>query len=320
MKKILHDFCKDFVSAEKIISRAEPLQMPYAYPICAQMFVDRGIKPDAKKLKAADKVFGHKAGLFFDFSGTSALMLISHLSMAEDAEAQMERIQAAKNVLRSAFDQSEALPLAAVVLTQGTEEAQWEGVVADAKKLYDHIRKKNRILTSGGDLIYSILMAKSGKKTEALDQVKDCYERLKEVLPGTEPTTLARVLTLDGDGSSEEKCNRFMELYGKLNEKGLAFGKRYQLPMLGLATLLPMETDDIVEDIVEVDKYLARQDLYRGLLNWYSATVRLMHATMIVAGANALERRKNGEVEESGRNALLALDISLWSIFYVLFI
>ena len=85
--------------------------------------------------------------------------------------------------------------------------------------------------------------------------------------------------------------------------------------------MMPNDIDEIVNDICEVDKYLARQDLYRGLLHWYSKTVRLMHATMIVTGAYAKERRKQeGTDDHYVKAELLAMNISLWNLFYVLFI
>lgn len=320
MKKALHDFCKDFISAEKIISKAEPLQMPYVYPICAQMFAERGLKPDVKLMKQCDKLFAEKAGMFFDFTGTSVLMLVSHLSMTENPKKAIEAIGEAKAILKQRFDSSEALPLAALILTQGTEKDNWPAIADEAKSIFDAIVGSHHLLTSGGDMIFSILLAKSGKHAEITEDAGSCYQLLKELLPGTDPRTLSRVLALENGGTPEEKCVRFMEVYNKLKEKGYVYGKRYQLPMLGLTAMLPMDTDEIVDDICEVDKYLSRQDLYRGLLMWYSKTVRLMHAAMIVAGAFALERRRSGEDVDDGVNTLLTLDVSLWSLFYVLFI
>jgi hypothetical protein len=321
MKKYLHDFCREFVATEKSISRAEPLQMPYVYPICAQMFVENGKRPDSKKLKQSDSLFGKKAGLFFELSGTSALMLISHLSMAENPEERMEEIDAGKKILREFFPASEALFLASLVLTRGTTEDQWRDLAEKAKGIYEAIKNEHALLTSGGDIIFSILMAKTGKDRGLLERANEFQAYLEKALPGTEPVTLSRVLALESEGSVEEISERFLTLYHKLAEKGCAYGKRYQLPMLGIASMMPNDIDEIVNDICEVDKYLARQDLYRGLLHWYSKTVRLMHATMIVTGAYAKERRKQEGTEDHYVKAeLLAMNISLWNLFYVLFI
>lgn len=321
MKKYLHDFCREFIFTEKMISRAEPLQMPYVYPICAQMFVENGKKPDLKKLRQSDRLFDKKAHLFQELSGTSALMLISHLSMSDKPEEMLQSIQTGKDILRKYFSESEALPLAALVLTRGTEEAQWDEIAKNARSFYETIRDDHEILTYGGDVVFSILIAKTGKGKELMERASIAQKKLQEELPGTEPVTLSRVLALDPDGDIEEKCDRFLSLYRKLSDKGYAYGKRYQLPMLGIASMLPDDPEEIVDDILEVDKYLSRQDLYRGLLHWYSKTVRLMHATMIVAGAHALERRREqGKDDKRARTELLAMDVSLWNLFYVLFI
>ena len=318
--------CKRFVSTEKTLHKVFPLQMPYVYPLCALLFLEAGKEPESRKLRECDKLFAKKSGLSFDFSGTSTLMVISQMSMTKEPEELLEKIQRAKKVLKKEFPLAmEAIPLAAVLLSQ-EEEAEWETISERAKEIFANITKHNRILTTGGDIIFALLLAIHDKDAIAvLDEAEACYQYLKTAMPMTEPVTLSRVLAFGRGDTLEEKCDRFLNLYNKLKEQGQPYGKQYQLPMLGLASLLPEDAEDVLKDIMEVDNYLSRQDLYRGLLNWYSRTVRLMHAAMIVASSGQddlddTDAAKYAQNAVYARNAALAMQISVWSLFYLLFV
>ena len=93
MKHSLEQLAEQFVSAQKTISRVQPLLSMYAYPVCAELFVERGVEPDLKKLKKCERILIKKAGLFSDFSGTSSLVIIALLSMSDDPEAMYDRLK-----------------------------------------------------------------------------------------------------------------------------------------------------------------------------------------------------------------------------------
>lgn len=323
MKDLLKHTSKRFVSAEKTLHKAFPLQMPYVYPLCALLFLEEGKQPDSHALKNCDELFAKRSSLSFDFSGTSTLMVISQMSMADEPDALLDRIQRAKKELKKQFPIArEAIPLAAVLLSNQKEE-DWASISKQAKDIFGNITKHNRILTTGGDIIFALLLAISEKEpVHILDQAESCYQYLKKELPGTEPVTLSRVLALSLGDTPEEKCQKFLAVYHGMAEAGHPYGRQYQLPMLGLASMLPKDAKSIVEDITAVDKYLGRQDLYRGLLTWYSHNVRLMHAAMIVASTATLNQEDESEdrVSSYAKNALLAMRISIWSLFYLLFV
>ncbi|MBO4382708.1 MAG: DUF4003 family protein [Clostridia bacterium] len=311
MKEHLQQLSEQFVAAQKTISRVQPLLSMYAYPVCAELFVEQGKEPDLKTMKRCEKILIKKAGLFSDFSGTSALVIISLLSMSEDPEAMYDRLKEARDLLRRYFPPvPDSIALAAVILNEETDRSSWEGLVQRAADTYDTLKQKHRILTSGGDVLFSLLLARSGKDPqEVIADARACAERLgRQQLDPKIQQSLSRVLAL-ADGTPDEKCARFERLYELLRDRGRKYGKEYQLPMLGLVAMLPQDVEEIAADIVDVDDYLSKQEMYKGIVPKYSKTLRLMHAAMIVAGSG-------GE----SRNLYIAMEITMWMLFDVLFI
>lgn len=311
MKESLEKLSKQFVKAQKTISKVQPLLSMYAYPICAELFIEQGREPDLRKLKKCEKVLIRKAGLFSDFSGTSALIIISLLSMSEDPEAMYDRLKDARDLVRRYFPPvPDYIALAAISLNEEPDQSRWEEIVRTAADIYSGLKKKHRILTSGGDIVFSLILARSGReKQDVTADAKACAKLLTSYqLDAKSLQSLCRVLALT-EGAPEEKCERFDRLYELLKDRGRRYGKEYQIPMLGLAAMLPYDIEEVAADIIDVDNYLSKADMYKGIVPKYSKTVRLMHAAMVVAGTA-------GE----SRNLYVAMEITMWMLFDVLFI
>lgn len=311
MKESLMKLAEQFVSAQKTISKVQPLLSMYAYPICAEMFVERGLEPDLRQLRKCERILIKKAGLFSDFSGTSALVIISLLSMSEDPDAMYDRLKDARDLVRRYFPPvPDYVALAAIVLNEEPDQSKWEEIARNASDIYESLKKKHRILTSGGDIILSLLLARSGKEREAVTaDAKRCAEILScYMLDPKSLHSLCRVLSLS-EGTPEEKCERFDRLYALLSERGRKYGKEYQIPMLGLAAMLPGDIEEIARDIIDVDNFLSKEEMYKGIVPKYSKTVRLMHAAMVVAGTGGNQT-----------SLYLAMEVTIWMLFDVLFI
>lgn len=311
MKESLERLAQQFVSAQKTISCVQPLLSMYAYPVCAELFLEQGLEPDLKKLKKCERILIKKAGLFSDFSGTSALLIISLLSMSEDPEKKYDELKDARDLVRRYFPPvPDYIALAAIVLSEEKDQTHWEDTARKAADIYQELKQKHRILTAGGDILFSLILARTGKdRTAVTADVEECERLLAS--EGLDPRSLhsiSRVLALT-DGTSAEKCERFTGLYNYLGSHGRRYGKEYQLPMLGLTAMLPADVEEIGQDIIDVDNFLSKEDMYKGIVPKYSKTVRLMHAAMVVAGSGG-----------SSENLYIAMEITMWMLFDILFI
>ncbi len=319
MKQSLREHSHLFIRAQRNIARAEPLQNMYARPICAELFAEHGIEPDVKQLKKCESYLVKEEGFFSDFSGISALMIVTTLAMSDDPKKKLKQLQKARSIIRKYFPPvPDYIPLASIILSETDDVKEQEALAAKASKVYDKLKSGHRILTSGGDILFSLLIARSGKDTETvIEDTKRCAAYLKPEM-SIDPQSfhcLCRVLAMNGS-DAEESCSRFHELYNILKERGYHYGKGYQSPMLALAALLPFDVNEIAQDIIDVDTCLSRHEMYRGLVPKYSKTVRLMHAAMIVSGT----LRTDTANEVVSHDVVVAMEITLWTLFGMLFI
>lgn len=323
MKDSLETRCGNFIAAQKIIANAEPLQSRFIYPVCAELFLEHGVVPDPDKLKECDHLIIKEAGIFSDFGGLGALIIISHLSMSPNPKKHFDELEAARKVLREEFPPlSDYLPIAAVILSETEDRKEWKKIARKAKKLYDELRKKHILLSSGGDMVYAVILARSVEDTdEIVKKAEECYNILKQKKYDALSTlSLSRVLALK-PGTAEENCKRVTALYNALNLKGAKYGKEYQLPVLGLAAMLPDSTEEIASEILKADKILSKQKQYKGIIPTYSSSVRLMHAAMIVSGNESVKSEIKADMTAAvHQNMFIAMQIALWSLLATLFI
>ncbi len=305
MKENLKQLSKQFLSAQKTISQVQPLLSMYIYPICAELFVGQGVEPDKDKLKQCERLLVKKSGLFSAFSGTPALLVVSLLSMSKDPERKYQELEEAHEIVCRYFPRiHDYVALASIVLCEENEREHWEETAKMASEIYARLKDCRRILASGVDILVSLILARSGKEIDdVIADAKSCegYLSTSELDPKS-LHSLCRVLTLvDSNWSLEERCHRFTALYENLRKHGRQYGKKYQIPMLGLAAMLPHEVDEIAQDIMDVDHYLSRDSMYKGMVPKYSKTVRLLHAAMIVAGS-----------EGGTANLYIAMEVTIW--------
>lgn len=322
MKKALKNHTLRFVRAQRNISRAEPLQNMYARPICAEMFAERALEPDVLTLKRCENYLVKEEGFFSDFSGISALLIVSYLAMSSDPKQKLKDLQDARVLIRKHFPPlPDYVPLASIVLTEEESRDDWEPLVLAAEQVYKRLKADHRILSSGGDILFSLLIAKSGKDPEkVIADTKRCAEYLDTEHCGDPDSfrSLCRVLAMNGS-DADESCSRYHALFNVLKAKGYKFGRNYQASVLALDALLPYDIEDIADDIIDVDKELARHEMYRGLVPKYSKTVRLMHAAMVVSGT-LRPADPNAPGNDVTRDMVIAMDITMWTLLSILFI
>lgn len=323
MKESLEKICDDFLSAQKTIASVQPLLTMFAYPICAELFVEKGVKPDKRTLKKCDKLLIKKAGLFNEFSGLCAMLTISILSLSVNPKEKYDQIERARALIKQNF---KVLPdhavLASLVLAEDIDEDTWQETVEKATAIYNALNVKGRILTNGSDLVLSLLLAKTDKDVEKIisDAEKCKGELQKYKFSATSTKALSRILAIN-TGSSHYKCDRFEKLYSTLLDHGIKYGQDYQLPMLGLASLIPESVEDIARDIVAIDAYLATKDPYAGLAPKYSSKVRLMHAAMLLVGAYNLNSESADNPDDKlNYDIYIAMELGIWTLLDMLFI
>lgn len=282
MRETLSVICKNFIDNRDRIKSAFSWDSAYIHPVCAAVFTDRRQQADVERMKYCRDILKEKTGVFSNFRGTAKLAMISMMAVDSNPEEKLRKSLRIYDSLKEYFFSGQYLPVASMMIADLVPESRYGEIAARTRHIYDLMKQEHPILTSGEDSVFAALLALSGLTDEqVVQETEDCYRLLKrEFFSGNAVQSLSHVLAL-GEGSAEEKCRRVMDLYHGLRDKGYRYGTDYELASLGVLALLPAELSRVMEDMMEVDDFLAQQKGY-GILG-LGRKQRLMHAGMLVS-------------------------------------
>ena len=281
MRDSLKVLCDYFIKNRDVIQKTFAWESTYIYPVCAAIFTDKGKMVNAEELHKCKDLLKAQTGVFSTFRGTSRLATLTMMAADAYPEEKLVKALVIYDLLKKHFWANDYLPMASMVIANMTEPEQYITVVDKTKKIYYLMKKEHPFLTGGEDIVFATLLALSDMTDEQIvRETEGCYQLLKkEFFSGNAVQALSHVLALC-EGTPEQKCNRTMQLYNGLKEKGCKYGTDYELSTLGVLAILPIDLSQIMNYIMELDVFLKGQKGY-GFFGC-DRRQRLMHAGMLV--------------------------------------
>ena len=287
MRDSLRRTCERFVQNQEMLKKTLRSGDLRLRSVCASMLL-RAPYVEEDVLRESRDVLKQETGVFSNFRGFAQLASIVLLAMSGHPQTKITEAKETYRILKEEYYGCEYLALAALTLTDLVQPWQMEEVAVRGRKLYKRMKKEHGILTSQEDCGFSLLLAMDPRSDDLLiRQIEADYETLRHTFSaGNGLQSLTHVMALSGDTAT---CERVRELYYGLKENGLKYGRSYELSMLGVLAGLPVPTEELVQEMLEVDQFLAPQ---KGYGFWgCSKKTRLMHAAMLVCA----DRLKAGE-------------------------
>lgn len=282
MRASLERICNAFIENRNIIKNTFKWDSNYTYAVCANLFCSRQKTAQKEELLSCKRLVQEKTGAFSNFRGSLKLPAVTMLAIGSSPEAAMDQALDHYGTLKKEFHGSQYLALAALLLEDLGVRADAEARVSRAKTLYRHMKKEHRLLTSAEDSVFAVLLAFSELPDDALmEDMEACYQILRRELRGGNAAQSASHVLAMTAGSPEEKTRRVIQIYQGLKEHGRNYGKNYELSTLAAVSVLDADPNQIVQDILDVDAFLAGQKGY-GVFGLGRKT-RLMHAAMLTA-------------------------------------
>ena len=283
MRDSLQRLCEHFVANRDVLKSKFKLENSYLYPVCASIFCARGVRADADKLLDAKHLLKEKTGVFSNFRGSLTLPVCSMLAAKSAPERRMEYAMENYKILRDQFAPSSYLALAAFFLADmGVSGSRAQEAAERGKRIYKRMKQEHRFLTSAEDSVFAVLLSFAEQSDDALiADMEACYALVKQRFSGGNAAqSVSHVLALS-PGAVEEKTAKFIRLYDAIRAAGGKYGKNYQLSTLAAVSVMDMEVNEIVQDMMDVDAFLSNQKGY-GFLSMDRRT-RMMHAAMLVS-------------------------------------
>ena len=283
MRSSLAAICKRFVENRDIVKRTFAWDSTYMYPICSAIITEKGMRADPEKLKQCRDLLKKQAGAFSDFRGSAKLPMIAMMSVDPNPALKVKHTVEVYGRLKNHFRNSQYLPAASMVISDLVDSGYYKEMASHTRHIYDLLKSKHPFLTSAEDSVFSALLAISRKTDERIvAETEDCYSYLKpHFFSGNAVQSLTHVLALC-EGPAEEKSAATLELFNELKARGYKYGTDYELATLGILAMLPGDREAVIQDLIDVDGFLAKQKGY-GVFG-LGKKQRLMHAGLIVSG------------------------------------
>lgn len=316
MRESLIRLCNDFISNRDSLKRCFKFESIYIYPICSNIFCAHNKRADEETLIECKKLVHEKTGVFSNFRGNLKLPVISMLSAGKSPEAIMDQALDNYAMLKKAFHGSQYLALAAFVLEEMGVQSGLAERITRGKGLYQKMKQNHLFLTSAEDSVFALLLAFSELSDDVLvEDMEACYQIVKRKFGGGNAAqSVSHVLAMTA-GTPEEKTSRMIAIYDGLRAAGRKFGKHYELSTLAAVSVLEGDTDQIVQDILDIDAFLAGQ---KGYGFWGLARkTRLMHAAMLTADDRCAESdqlsafRQNASMQTAANSAVMTSTLAM---------
>lgn len=274
--------CETFIHNRDEIKSYFKRENPYMVAVCASEFCGKNVTVEVERLLECKNIVDQTVGVFSKFRGNAYLPVICMLAADENPQARMAKAKEIHDALKLRFRDSQYVAMLATKLCEMIDEDQADGCGARAKDIYTLMKRDHPFLTGMEDSIFATLLAFSDKKdADLIEDIEDCFKIMKKFSNDNNAMqSLAHVLAM-AHGDSEKKCERVIAIYKALEDQGYRYGKNYEMAVLGALSILPIDMNIMIEDIIEVDGFLAKQKGYGGL--GIDKKTRLMHATMLVA-------------------------------------
>lgn len=281
MKKETQKYCEMLIRNRNIFREAFQWENGLTWLAGAGIFTMDGKMADVTALKKCKKMIAKKVSMFSNFVGVVRVPVAAILAADDSPEQLMDRGLEVYKRLKKDFISSSYLPLTAMMIAQMTAEEYYEELAARTSTLYKRIRAEHPFLTNREDSPLCALMAFSNKTDDELIQdMEDCHKILKsQFIHENAVQSLTHVLALFPE-PAKLKCEKTMQLFHALKDAGKKYGTYYELPVLGVLAMTGVPVQEIVQEMIEIEAWLAKQKGF-GLWSNITSKQRLMYAGIL---------------------------------------
>jgi hypothetical protein len=302
--------CEIFIENKNALKAAYKLDYPIMHCLCALIYGKKTV--DVAKIKESKQIIKQNTAAFSSFKANAFLAMATMLSLEDDPETIFKKIIELYTLLKKkGFWGSDYLALTAFTAVKNGSD--FDALADKAIKIYKHLKQNHPFLTSHADYCYAMLMALSNKEgQDMVREAEECYNILENsFIVKNAVQSLSFVLSL-GKQNAQEKCNITLDLFDTLKQKDYKPGTGYELPSIGVLTLVSDNTDNIAGKVEETSDFLKVQKGFRGIS--IGKTKRIMFASSLVAQEKVSLFENdvlNATVSNTISNIIIAMEIAV---------
>ena len=315
MKDVLKNKLDTFAENRSIISKGFVLQRDELSTAAALVFTNAGRRPDIERIRECRKMLQDRTGLLSGFQGMVELILISKMSLQANPENYIDDVLAVYKQLRSnkLVEYYEEI-MASMTLVESGRFAEKDSVIAKYKDIISRMKKEHPFITDHSDFSFVMLLALNEKDVDTIiAEMEECFRYMRENFHAGKDSVqgISEVFTLY-DTDVKLKCDKAIEIYNLLKERGAKYGKNHEFASLAILANIDADKNALVEEIVEASDYLKQK---KGFGNWsIGSSERLMFAAVATAGTYDTNINNLGNTAANTIAVIVAEEIEMMMI------
>ena len=261
--------------------------------LSSYLYTDLDKEVDTKKLMEAHEIIVDRTNIFSDYRFVS-MILACKMAMTKSPSKYFDRVDEYKGILKKKkkFDNLVNI-FTSLILSDCEENINADKYIEKEIKIFNLMNDKHPFLTDDEDAPFAMLLALSNKKEKRIDtEVEECYQILRRNIKHAKNAcqSMACVLTIS-DKPVKEKTDMIIDIYNKIKVHKKHVEDNLVLMVLATLIFINKDSNEIVDDVIEVDKYLGSK---KGTGLWpFGKATRLLFAILLVESTYGDEAYKN---------------------------
>lgn len=284
--------------------------MNTSYLGCANIYTMHNMEVDVARLRECKSLIKKHVSVINNFRSYGFSTIASLIAVTDDPEQTLVNGLQMYTLLKEFFFTSDYLPFASMIIGQSADPADFPALAAKTRSLYNRMKGEHFFRTSAEDCGLCALMALSDKPEDTLvANAEACFDTLKpEFFSGKAVQSLSYVLGL-ADIDPKLACEKTMQMYGILKDRGYKYGSFFELPTLGSLALSDADYNQIADKMIEIDMWLSKQ---KGFAARRQPKSRLMYAGTLAQK----DLMDSNSLQESSTIAAMSLVIAQMMAVY----
>lgn len=281
MRRSLKEKCDMFISNKEIAKEGLRWENITLQILCAYLYTKENKQIDIEKIKKCKKIIKNNTGFFSYFRSSMYISFATLLSLDDNPMASFRNVLESYNTILTMFEEDISMPLPAFAMTEyANREEEYEKMVCKSEELClalkDEKKIVNNALNKGLMLLYGM---SDSSKGFLVNECETCANVLSKFFNKKELVEPISQIVMFGKNDYTMKCENILNVTKQLMEKKIVYCSEFELSMISWLVLLNEDTDDIVDDLIEVNMYLKSKSGF-GLL--IGNEFRQMYAAAIV--------------------------------------
>ena len=254
--------------------------------MAAIVFTSADKEADADRLAECRKILDKNTSLLSNLRANPKMVLLSKMALSDEPEQYVSDVRDVYQKIHKGTQlENSYMSLAAIHICDLGRQDEAEELIDKAEQITQRMNKEHPILTASDDTPFIMLLALTEKSVDTiLGDIEEAYDYLKNTCKIAASSNsiqgLSEVLAISY-GDTKEKCDKVMRLLNALKAKDAKIGSDSEIIVLGSLIDCGIDTDSLVNEIIEAEALLAENKRFKG--EKADMKKRLMYASMLAS-------------------------------------